>query len=192
MSSLVVPVDARAGLLCDGDRSLAPSQRRILSPTSIPPLANPSPWLSLKSDIDGWLTILDTKIDDSCSENPEVQLLARPNKTPVLRMLSISTPPAILNGVSSLTLFGASRGHNDNAVREPESYESVFLVRCAHQLSFRLACTGGFIAPSAGNRCICKVRQPANSFMPINRLVPRSPMTSAMPPHSCAVTRRRP
>ena len=104
--------------------------------------------------------IFDTKIDVSCFEDLEDQLITCPNETfaDLCYSDAVDTDPA--NDPDWCIFVNTPRrlnwDRNDNAVREPDSDEFGFLV-CFHlSLYFRSMWTNGFIAPSAEHRPICQ------------------------------------
>jgi len=103
--------------------------------TSTSSSTNPSSctWLSLKSDIDRSLRIFATKIDVSCFEDLEDQLLARPYETfaDLCYSDAVDTNPA--NDPDWCIFVNTprriDRDRNKNSTREPDSDEFGFLHR---------------------------------------------------------------
>ncbi|KAF9645388.1 hypothetical protein BDM02DRAFT_3189749 [Thelephora ganbajun] len=113
--------------------SCPPLSAHSSSKTSTSSSTVPSSWLSLKSDIDRSLRIFDTKIDISCFEDLEDQLLICPRESfaDLCYSDAVDTNPA--NDPDWCVFVNTPRrmnqNRNDNAVHESEADEFGFLDR---------------------------------------------------------------
>ena len=103
-----------------------------------------SSWLSLQSDIDRSLRIFDTKIDVSCFEDLEDQLLISPRESFAELCYSdaVDTNPA--NDPDWCIFVKTPRrmnwDRNENAIHEPKTDEFGFLVCYQHPYCYPSSC----------------------------------------------------
>lgn len=111
-------------------------------------------WLSLQSDIDRLLSTFDTKIDVSCFEDLEDQLLVCPRETFADLCYSDAVDTSPINDSDWCVFVNTPRrvnwDHKDIAASEPENDEFGFLVR-----HLRLLSSGSCALMSSQDRPLC-------------------------------------